>query len=149
MKTKANRILLLLLAASLILNLTQAYFSSLRKSEKSPDSIDMFGTYVNEEESLILLLAPDDEKSGIKKFTLETYGTEGIDIKDSGSYDEETKEIHKLLGDNSHYCLIRRDSGTVELLDIVRDTCVIFEKKDDTVIYGAVPEGVRIPISRS
>ena len=66
MKTKANRILLLLLAASLILNLTQAYFSSLRKSEKSPDSIDMFGTYVNEEESLILLLAPDDEKSGIK-----------------------------------------------------------------------------------
>ena len=129
MKTKANRILLLLLAASLI-RLTSCFLRFLL-------------------ESLILLLAPDDEKSGIKKFTLETYGTEGIDIKDSGSYDEVTKEIHKLLGDNSHYCLIRRDSGTVELLDIVRDTCVIFEKKDDTVIYGAVPEGVRIPISRS
>ena len=77
MKTKTNKILLLLLGVSLVLNLTQYYFSSSQKREKDVENAVIYGTYASEETSLILLLEHADEGRGIKGFTLESYGMDG------------------------------------------------------------------------
>ena len=141
MKTKTNKILLLLLGVSLVLNLTQYYFSSSQKREKDVENAVIYGTYASEETSLILLLEHADEGRGIKGFTLESYGMDGVNVKDSGSADTVTKEVYKLCG--SQYYVIWKDTSTIELLDIAQNTCTVFEKKDDTLIYGAIPEGVK------
>ena len=143
MKTKTNKILLLLLGVSLVLNLTQYYFSSSQKREKDVENAVIYGTYASEETSLILLLEHADEGSGIKGFTLESYGMDGVNVKDSGSADAVTKEVHKLCGSDSQYYVIWKDNAAIELLDIAQNTCTVFEKKDDTLIYGAIPEGVK------
>lgn len=144
MKSKTNKILLLLLGVSLILNLTQYYFSSSQKREKDVENAVIHGTYASEETSLILLLERADEGRGIKGFTLESYGMNGVNVKDSGGADAVTKEVHKLYGSDSQYYVIWKDNAAIELLDIAQNTCTVFEKKDDTLIYGAIPEGVKL-----
>ena len=68
---------------------------------------------------------------------------DGVNVKDSGSADTVTKEVYKLCGSDSQYYVIWKDTSTIELLDIAQNTCTVFEKKDDTLIYGAIPEGVK------
>ncbi len=144
MKTKTSKILLMLLMASLIVNLVQFYFSSTRAEEQNPENMVLHGTYVDEDTSKILLLESDTESKALQKFTLESYGMDGVNVQDSGQSHKVAEEAYRLSGDNATYYVIRKDNNMIGLLDTAQNTYSTFEKKDDVLIYGAIPEGVQI-----
>ena len=144
MKTKTSKILLILLIASLIVNLVQFYFSSTRAEEQNPENIVLHGTYVDEDTSRILLLESDVGSRALEKFTFESYGLDGVTVQDSGRSDKAAEEAYKLSGDKGQYYVIWKSNDTIGLLDTAQNTYSTFEKKDDVLIYGAIPEGVQI-----
>ena len=135
MKTKTSKILLMLLIASLIVNLVQFYFSSTRAEEQNPENIVLHGTYVDES---------DVGSRALEKFTFESYGLDGVTVQDSGRSDKAAEEAYKLSGDKGQYYVIWKSNDTIGLLDTAQNTYSTFEKKDDVLIYGAIPEGVQI-----
>ena len=144
MKTKTSKILLMLLMVSIIINLVQFYFSSTRAEEQNPENMVLHGTYVDEDTSKILLLESDTESKALQKLTLESYGMDGVTVQDSGRSDKAAEEAYKLSGDKGQYYVIWKSNDTIGLLDTAQNTYSTFEKKDDVLIYGAIPEGVQI-----
>lgn len=144
MKTKTSKILIVMLIASLIINLVQFYFSSTQAEEQNPENMVLHGTYVDEDTSRILLLESDAGSTGLENFTLESYGMDGVTVQDSGQSDKVAEEAYRLSGDNDTYYVIRKDNNMIGLLDTAQNTYSTFEKKDDVLIYGAIPEGVQI-----
>ena len=144
MKTKTSKILVVMLIASLIINLVQFYFSSTQAEEQNPENMVLHGTYVDEDTSRILLLESDAGSTGLENFTLESYGMDGVTVQDSGQSDKVAEEAYRLSGDNDTYYVIRKDNNMIGLLDTAQNTYSTFEKKDDVLIYGAIPEGVQI-----
>lgn len=144
MKTKTSKILIVMLIASLIINLVQFYFSSTQAEEQNPENMVLHGTYVDEDTSRILLLESDAGSTGLENFTLESYGMDGVKVQDSGQSDKVAEEAYRLSGDNDTYYVIRKDNNMIGLLDTAQNTYSTFEKKDDVLIYGAIPEGVQI-----
>ena len=144
MKTKTSKILLMLLMVSIIINLVQFYFSSTRAEEQNPENMVLHGMYVDEDTSKILLLESDTESKALQKFTLESYGMDGVTVQDSGRSDKAAEEAYKLSGDKGQYYVIWKSNDTIGLLDTAQNTYSTFEKKDDVLIYGAIPEGVQI-----
>lgn len=144
MKTKTSKILLVMLIASLIINLVQFYFSSTQAEEQNPENMVLHGTYVDEDTSRILLLESDAGSKALEKFTLESYGVDGVNVQDSGQSERTAEEAYRLLGSNGQYYVIWKDNNTIGLLDTDKNTYSTFEKKDDVLIYGAIPEGVQI-----
>ena len=144
MKTKTSKILLMLLMVSIIVNLVQFYFSSTQAEEQNPENMVLHGTYVDEDTSRILLLESDAGSTGLENFTLESYGMDGVKVQDSGQSHKVAEEAYRLSGDNDTYYVIRKDNNMIGLLDTAQNTYSTFEKKDDVLIYGAIPEGVQI-----
>ena len=140
-KSKTNKILLLLLIISVVLNLTLLFPKVLRENSENPKNVTLQGTYVDEATSLILLIkAGEGDQS--TEFTIESYGPSGLKVKDRGSSHKLTEAICRLQGKYGDYYVICEDSVTIGILDIVKNTYTTLDKVSDTPIYGAIPEGV-------
>ncbi len=120
-KSKTNKVLLLLLIIFVVLNLTLLFSKVLRENSENPKNVTLQGTYVDEATSLILLIKAGEGES-FNKFTIESYGPSGLKVKDSGSSHRLMEAIGRLQGKYGDYYVICEDSVTIGILDIVRRT---------------------------
>lgn len=123
------------LIASLTLNVVQYCIGK----EPILNEKNLHGTYICEEESLMLYMYNSDEIS--HDFEINSYNNRDINALDAGDSEKINDHIYKLSGDSTYY-LMRSDENSLALLDTKNDQYIEYVKIEDQVYIGGIPSQI-------